>query len=265
VLNQERLREHRKTSQEADMRFNDSNKRLNEMKKSGVQTQSAEQILSKLHQDVKELSEKRDAIETNIADREIHLEKLQHWDSSDRLTTEEDVLMKRDQVREYEDQINILQERLDVALERNNKLVVFRQASTMALKKYREKEDEVEKLTEELRRLNKQIDEKEQENKIQGKNANSKLGKKELKKYGAVVRDKIEKYKKMKDELSALRNELVVLQRTEQTLKNKNQNLEQFLNELEKQKGVEVFLFFLFLLLLLLFFCVYLVFIYYFF
>ena len=34
--------------------------------------------------------------------------------------------------------------------------------------------------------------------------------------------------------------ELVVLQRTEQILKNNDRNLEEFLTELEKQKGIEV-------------------------
>ena len=36
-----------------------------------------------------------------------------------------------------------LPEQLDAALERNAKLVVFKQASSMAMKKFREKENEV--------------------------------------------------------------------------------------------------------------------------
>ena len=66
------------------------------------------------------------------------------------------------------------------------------------------------------------------------------MGKKDLKKYGAVVREKIDKYKKMREELAALRAELVVLQRTEQILKSRHRNLDEFLAELERQKGVEV-------------------------
>lgn len=37
--------------------------------------------------------------------------------------------------------------------------------------------------------------------------------------------------------------ELVVLQRTEQILKNNDRNLDEFLTELERQKGVEVYFF----------------------
>jgi len=100
-----------------------------------------------------------------------------------------------------------------------------------------------------------------------------------------MVREKIESYKKMREELAAMRSgsyihlticilnctaaihthilqyiqyatyvvscmyvcmyvcvcvELVVLQRTEQILKNNDRNLEEFLTELEKQKGIEV-------------------------
>ena len=44
----------------------------------------------------------------------------------------------------------------------------------------------------------------------------------------------------MREELSILRGELVVLQRTEQILKGRDKNLEEFLVELERKKGIEV-------------------------
>lgn len=235
----ERLREHRKNAQEADLRYNDANKRLSEMKSSGIRNQTAEQILSKLQSDVKELNDRRENIEKIMSEREHHLDKLKSWDNSDRPVTDNDIRMKRDEQADLQDSLSSLQERLDGALERNNKLVVFRQASTMAMKKFREREDEIDKLTEELTRLNRSIDEKENELKAQGR-GNNKLGKKDLKKYGAVVREKIDKYKKMREELSSLRSELVVLQRTEQILKSRHKNLDEFLTELERQKGVEV-------------------------
>ena len=153
----ERQREHRKNAQEADMRFSDASKRLNEMKSSGIRNQTAEQILQKLQLDVKELNDRRENVERIMSEREQHLDKLKGWDSTDRVTTDEDVRMKRDEQYELEGQLNSLQERLDAALERNPKLVVFRQASSMAMKKYREREDEVDKLQEELRRVNKQV------------------------------------------------------------------------------------------------------------
>ena len=67
----------------------------------------------------------------------------------------------------------------------------------------------VDKLSEELRRLNKLVEEKEQELKnknLANGNGAGKIGKKDLKKYGAQVREKIESYKKMREELAAMRS-----------------------------------------------------------
>lgn len=245
VMNHERLREHRRAAQETEMRYSDASRRLQELKSSGIQSQSAEQILSKLSQDVKELQDRRDGIERVIAEREMHLEKLQSWDNADRPATEDDVQFKRDQVHELEDTVASLTERLDGAVERNTKLVVSRQASAMAMRKLREREEEADTLQEEARRLERQIEEKEaeirqrQQAEMQGGGA-GRISKAELKKYGQTVKEKIDVYKRMREELAGMRNELVVLQRTESILRSRDANLEQFLTDLEKQKGVEV-------------------------
>lgn len=237
----ERLLETRKSLQEADMRFGDASKRLSEMRNSGLQSQSAEQLLTKLQRDVRELADRRDTLEGAIHERESHLEKLHSWENSDRMTTEDDVRAKREQVQYIEEQVGALQERLEAALEKNTKLVVFRQASTMALKKLREREDEMDKLLEENRRIMRQTEEKESEMRSQGKGGANKMAKRDIKKYGAIVRDKIEKYKRMREQLSAVRQELVTLQRTEQILKSRHKNLDEFLADLEKKRGVEGF------------------------
>jgi intraflagellar transport protein 81 len=109
----------------------------------------------------------------------------------------------------------------------------------MAMKKLREREEEVNKLTEDKRRVLKQIEDKENELKASGKLSGNKMGKQDLNKYTAVVRQKIEQYKKMRDELNSCRAELVILQRSEQILKSRHKNLDEFLSELEKKKGVE--------------------------
>eukprot|EP00602_Paraphysomonas_sp_CaronLab_P003299 CAMPEP_0185020342 /NCGR_PEP_ID=MMETSP1103-20130426/2928_1 /TAXON_ID=36769 /ORGANISM="Paraphysomonas bandaiensis, Strain Caron Lab Isolate" /LENGTH=652 /DNA_ID=CAMNT_0027551173 /DNA_START=130 /DNA_END=2088 /DNA_ORIENTATION=+ len=234
----ERLRESRNALHEADARFNDATRRLNDTKNQGIFSQSAEELLSKLSQEVKELNARKDAIDSSVAQRSAYLEKMQGWDNSDRAATEDDVRDKRAQLREIEEDIASIQERLDAALERNNNLAVFRQASMMAFTKLREKETEVEKLTEEKNKIVKQTEEKEAELEAQGKSGN-RAPKRDLKKYGAQVREKIETYKRMREEISSLRAELVVLQRTEQILRSRDKNLDDFLRELERKKGVE--------------------------
>jgi hypothetical protein len=50
----------------------------------------------------------------------------------------------------------------------------------------------------------------------------------------------MEPYQRMKAEISSLQSELVVLQRTETILKSRDKNLDSFLDELERKKGVVV-------------------------
>ena len=237
----DRLREYRKLLTEADTRLAETNRRLSELRSSGAQSQSAEQLLQKLQKDVRDMAERRETLETTVAERKVHLEKLTGWDSNDRNATEDDVRAKRDQVQDMEEQVGALQENLEAALERNTKLVVFRQASTIAMKKMREREDEIEKLTEEKRRLTKQMEEKNNELRAKGKlgGKTGQITQDDLKRYGAEVKNKVEKYKTMRKEQDMLRGELVVLQRTEQILKSRNKNLDDFLADLERKKGIE--------------------------
>ena len=58
----ERLREHRKSAQEIDLRYNDANKRLHELRNSGVQGQSAQQIVTKLQDDIRSLKDRFDNV-----------------------------------------------------------------------------------------------------------------------------------------------------------------------------------------------------------
>jgi intraflagellar transport protein 81 len=67
----DRLREYRRLLQEAENRFNEVNRRLSELRSSGVQGQTAEQLFQKLQKDVKELSERRDSLEAAIVEREV--------------------------------------------------------------------------------------------------------------------------------------------------------------------------------------------------
>lgn len=241
VLIHERMREHRKAQQEADMRYGDAAKRLNDLKSTGILQQSGDFILSKLRKDVKELADRKDHLENLLSEREQHLERLSSFDNSSGALTEDDLRSKRDAVADLEDHVAGLNERLEVAMEKNSKLVISRQACSIAMKKYRDMDDENNRLQDEIKRMNKQIEDKEADMRaaMRGNSNSNKITKKELKRYGGVVKEKIEVYKKMRDDLGALRAELVVLQRTEQILKSRDANLEQFLSELERQKGVE--------------------------
>lgn len=236
----DRIREHRQALHEAEARHSAASKRLAETRTQGIQNASAEELLARLQREVREINSEQEATQNMLNEKLNHLEKLKGWESSDRVTTEDDVRAKRSQLRDMESEVATLQERLDAALERNNNLSVFRQAANIAFTKLRDKEAEYERLAEEKRSLQRQIESKEAELDAQAKQSGAKIGKRDLKKFGAQVKEKIETYKRMRDEISQLRNELVVLQRTEQILRSRDKNLEDFLSNLEKKMGIEV-------------------------
>lgn len=62
-------------------------RRLSETKKQGVHSQSAEQLLAKLHAEVQDQSERKRSLDSQIEDRIRYLEKLQGFEN-DRSTTE---------------------------------------------------------------------------------------------------------------------------------------------------------------------------------
>lgn len=168
------------------------------------------------------MHDRKENLDANLSEKESQLEKFQSLDTSDRMLTDDDVQVKREQVRHVEEDVYNLKSRLDSALEKNSKLTVFRQASAMAQKKLKEKEDEVEKLNDEKKRLNKLINDKEMayDNHI-NQISIGKLGKADRLRYAAQMQEKVVIYKKMQDDMSKVRAELVTLQRTEQILKSK--------------------------------------------
>lgn len=63
-------------------------RRLNETKSQGVYSQSAEELLNKLQNEVREMSHRKDSVESTLTQRLGYMEKLQGFDSGDRNATE---------------------------------------------------------------------------------------------------------------------------------------------------------------------------------
>src|SRR5690606_34220650 len=77
----------------------------------------------------------------------------------------------------------------------------------------------------------------EAEMKIAGTVGHRMMPEKEMAEFTARLKEKYGVYDKMKNEFKNLKAELSVLQLTEQVLKRKHQNLDQFLSNLEQKKG----------------------------
>lgn len=218
----QRLRENRMMLQETEAKFSEASRRLSNTKQGGVANQSAEQIFQKLKTDVKDLFDRKEMVESALNDKELTLDKYASIENSDRMMTDDDVQVKREQVRHIEDDVAALKSRLDASLERNPKLTVFRQASAMAQKKLKEKEEDADKVSDEKKRLLKMIADKEvaYENKISQLSI-GKLGKADRMRFAAQMAEKQAYFKKLQDDMAKLRAELVTLQRTEQLLRAK--------------------------------------------
>lgn len=116
------------------------------------------------------------------------------------------------------------------------KLTMFRQTAVVAAKKLSDKEEELDKVEQQLKKVKLEVDKKETAlSEISGPKF---MTREELKAYGAKLREKTHIYKRMKNEMSEMRAELVRLGRTEQILRGRDRNLDDFLKQLEEERGV---------------------------
>ena len=103
-------------------------------------------------------------------------------------------------------------------------------------KKKEAKGDEQKKLETEKFALEKLMNDKEAE---YARTRGGKYMKRDdFKQYAANLRGKNAQYKQMKKVLSEIKAEVTVLARTEQILKSRAENLDEFMRDLEKKKGV---------------------------
>lgn len=61
----------------------------------------------------------------------------------------------------------------------------------------------------------------------------------DFKQYAANLRGKNAQYKKMKQQLKEIKDEVQVLHRTRQILESRTEDMEQFMQELEAKKGIQ--------------------------
>jgi intraflagellar transport protein 81 len=96
--------------------------------------------------------------------------------------------------------------------------------------------DEVKKLDTEKIALEKLMNDKEQE---YAKTRGGKYMKRDdFKQYAANLRGKNAQYKQMKKVLGEIKSEVTVLSRTESILKSRAENLDEFMRDLEKKRGI---------------------------
>jgi intraflagellar transport protein 81 len=227
------------TLQHARQRLEDASKRHQALKNNQSGNATAEDMLRHLEQEVKDLGDRVNAVMPREIEQETEkLRKLQE-EFFEPQRSREDVENMRSEVEQLEARCASLSDNINqqVASRGNDtKLTMFRQTAVVAAKKLAAKEEELEKLELQLRKVKVEIDKKETAlSEISGPKF---MTREELKTYGAKLREKTHVYKRMKNELSEMRAELVRLGRTEQILRGRDRNLEDFLKNLEEERGV---------------------------
>jgi intraflagellar transport protein 81 len=118
----------------------------------------------------------------------------------------------------------------------DDKLAVYRQQSAVIAKKLRQKEIEMEELAVEAERLQGELEEKE--SKMSEISGSKFMKRDEFKDYANKLRNKTNVYKQKKQIISEITAETVVLSRTEQILRSRATNMDEFIAKQEAKRGV---------------------------
>lgn len=229
----------------AEKRAREAETRLQDLQASLAQNTTPEQLFERLQSQV---ARNNEILSTKFpAEFRAQQETLQRLERTlseppktghDIADMEDDVQTLQRAIRDYQTQI------ADAQTAQNNgeedKLAVFRQHASLQARKLVDKEEELEQLRVENERLKRSIEEREAA--LTSLSGTKFMSRDEFKQYATTLRNKTNQYKKVKADLADLTAESVVLHRTEQLLKSKDADLEDFLRDLERQKGVSGYL-----------------------
>ncbi|CEG42166.1 uncharacterized protein PHALS_12463 [Plasmopara halstedii] len=228
----------------AEKRAQEAEARLQDLRASLSQNATPEQLFERLQSQVarnKEILSIK--FPTEFKTKQETLQRLERTLSEPR-KTEQDIDDMEDNVQTLKRAIQNYQTQIaDAQMAQNNgeedKLAVFRQHASLQARKLADKEGELEEQRVELERHKRSIEICEA--KLASLSGTKFMNRDEFKQYATTLRNKTNQYKKVKAELAELAAESVVLHRTEQLLKSKDADLEGFLRDLERQKGVSGF------------------------
>ncbi|CAM9341531.1 unnamed protein product [Ascophyllum nodosum] len=227
--------------QQAEARVEDSRRRLGVLKLEATSATTATAVLSQLQREVTAHERKLSHVLPMEFGKKIQrLEQLEK-EATEPQRSREDVQGMEQLQYQLKRENEVTEEQIEkaVAERDDSNLNMLRQPAALAAKKRKEKEEEWEKLQEERTRLAKEIEEKE--SKMEGLSSGDtdvRMSKEQLREYGTQLREKTKTYLRLKGELATVRAESVVLRRTEQILKGRDEKLEEFLEQMEAEKGI---------------------------
>jgi intraflagellar transport protein 81 len=207
-------------------------------KNKSLEDMSAEDLLNRLNVEVSEMkAQVKNQIPLQFKKRKDRLNRLQD-EIMKTPKTEKDVLDLDEKIQVEESRIRQLKAELHEANSKNqdHQTDLYRQQAAMVSRKLTEQQFELEENQAETEELKAAIEDKDA---ILCEMSGPKFMKREeFKQYATQLRSKTNKYKSLKTELTQLQSESVVLNRTEQILKARDENLSEFMAQREQEKGV---------------------------
>lgn len=242
----DRIEENKRNLEEVDQKLYETSKKLDQLKEIKNTKKTSQEILKYLTNEISLLEKKKMNLEEIYEDKERKLSNLNSWtsnSSNNANNIENEIRSKKNRLDDLMSHIDFIKDDITKLIEKdNNKLLVFKQASLVGYKKLNDKEETLANLKKEHNQLLKVFKEKSEiyNNANANEENSSVITKDKLKNLAKTIKDKMDDYQKYRENLNNLKNELVQLKRTEDLLKIKNDNLEDFLNDLEKKQGIEV-------------------------
>lgn len=120
---------------------------------------------------------------------------------------------------------------------KEDKLAIYRSQANAITKRREQKDEELKKLEVEKKALEQTMAQREAE--YTEKKGGKYMKRDDFKQYAANLRVKNNQFKETKRVLAEIKSEVTVLQRTENILKSRADNLEEFMEGIEKKQGIQ--------------------------
>uniref|UniRef100_A0A7S4GQ01 IFT81 calponin homology domain-containing protein n=1 Tax=Oxyrrhis marina TaxID=2969 RepID=A0A7S4GQ01_OXYMA len=197
---------------------------------------SAESMLRHLRNDV---SRSRDTLTRLQRDAEEKQKRVMQLDEMLKLptVTQSDIQRLESDVGAVHDQIAQLERTKAENDTTDSRLTIYKQQVNLVAKKKELAEADLKKAEQERETLAAELTQKEKE--YEGMKGHKFLNRDEFKQYVNQVREKTQQFKLMKQELSDIRMELHVLDRSAQILQKNDAIVNSHMNEVERAKGIE--------------------------
>ncbi len=152
-------------------------------------------------------------------------------------TTQSELERLTNGVKRLQKDCMTLEDKLKQSAPQNDNLGIFKSQAAMLTKKKEQKQQEIKKLELEKQALERTMADKETE---YAKTKGGKYMKRDdFRQYAANLRGKNNQYKQMKKVLGEIKSEVTVLQRTKKILQSRAEDLDGFMKDLERQRGIQ--------------------------